>query len=274
VGDERRLRWRERWRRVGLQEYLTVPALGAAALGTALLAPPEPEANWSGPILFDAAARDELRARSRSGRATSAIASHVLLAASIVHPVVVDNLLVTWVARHAPDVAWQMLWVNAQAYTLTLSLNFATKRLSLRERPWGDQCPEAADEFACDGQSRYGSFYSGHAAVTATGAGLVCAHHTQLGLYQDPLLDTAACAAAVSMAVATGVLRVTSDRHWASDVLVGHVMGLLSGYLVPTLLYYRVFRIAPERADARAPVVALLPLATPQSLQLAAVGRF
>jgi hypothetical protein len=45
--------------------------------------------------------------------------------------------------------------------------------------------------------------------------------------------------------IATGALRIASDNHWATDVLVGHVSGYLAGYLLPTLLYYRKPRAAP-----------------------------
>jgi hypothetical protein len=41
-----------------------------------------------------------------------------------------------------------------------------------------------------------------------------------------------------ALASATGVLRIVADRHYASDVIVGAVMGLSVGYGLPWLLHY------------------------------------
>jgi membrane-associated phospholipid phosphatase len=117
------------------------------------------------------------------------------------------------------------------------------------------------------------SFYSGHAAVTATGAGLICAHHTQLSLYQNDLLDQGTCALAVLGTALTGAMRIASDNHWASDVLIGHLMGYTSGYLLPTLLYYKEFRVQPHDHPAPA-VYATLPMITPESVGVSVLGVF
>jgi membrane-associated phospholipid phosphatase len=47
-----------------------------------------------------------------------------------------------------------------------------------------------------------------------------------------------ACALATTGAVATGVSRLMSDRHYATDVIVGFGFGFGFGYAVPTLLHY------------------------------------
>jgi membrane-associated phospholipid phosphatase len=36
-----------------------------------------------------------------------------------------------------------------------------------------------------------------------------------------------------------GVLRVAAQEHWATDVVVGQLIGFSIGYFVPTLVYYR-----------------------------------
>ena len=74
-----------------------------------------------------------------------------------------------------------------------------TDALLARERPWAQNadCATSPDSRECGSGGRNLSFYSGHAAVTATGAGLLCAHHTQLSLYQSDLLDGGTCALAV-----------------------------------------------------------------------------
>lgn len=275
----RDLHWHDHWNRVGLAEAVTIAAATGAFI-TTLFVTPEDEAEWSGPILVDSGVRSSLRLRERSEREAAATVSDALIVGSIVHPVIVDNLLVTWLGRQSPEVAWQMFVINAQAYALTLSINSVTKRIAARGRPYADECVDDPNYSAkCENNDRFKSFYSGHAAVTATGAGLLCAHHTQLELYGDPALDTATCVLGVTMTAATGALRIASDNHWTSDVLLGHLMGYASGYLMPTLLYYQEFRIRPEPPhDTPRPQVALrtavVPVVTDSSLQLKLIGMF
>jgi hypothetical protein len=170
-----------------------------------------------------------------------------------------------------------MFVINSQAYAFTFALNAATKRFSSRARPWVDNCDGDPSGESCGTGGRFSAFYSGHAAVTATGAGLVCAHHTQLSLYQNDILDTGACLTAVLGTAVTGAMRIASDNHWTSDVLVGHLMGYASGYLLPTLLYYKEFRTAPHEhapPDPNAPVFAVLPVLTESSAQAVVFGVF
>jgi membrane-associated phospholipid phosphatase len=68
-------------------------------------------------------------------------------------------------------------------------------------------------------------------------------------------------------------LRIASDSHWASDVLIGHLLGYTSGYLLPTLLYYKEFRTAPHD-HPNAPTYAALPLIGTGTLGLSLVGMF
>jgi membrane-associated phospholipid phosphatase len=245
------------------------------ALALEVAVEPASSASWESPILFDSAVRDALRIGSASGRETAKNISDALMFVSIAHPLV-DNFLVTWYLRRAPRVAWQMFVINAQAYSLTLALNTLSKRLTSRARPWVEGCAENEPELCGSGES-YRAFYSGHAAITATGAGLICAHHTQLSLYQNDVLDAGACVTAVLGTAVTGAMRIASDNHWASDVVVGHLAGYLSGYLLPTLLYYREFRLTPEPApEGTGPVFAVVPLPwiDGESLQLRLMGIF
>jgi membrane-associated phospholipid phosphatase len=268
---------------VGPLEFASVGVLTAVTLGFEFFVPPPDKGRWSGPILFDSGVRDLLVLNTPKKRESAKNLSDVLFYWSIAHPAVVDNFIITWAARGAPDVAWEMFVINSQAYALTLTLNTVSKRLTSRERPWGDRCDNPEDDTThdCDGQERYRSFYSGHAAVTATGAGLICAHHTQLQLYKEPLLDAATCVTAVLGTAVTGAMRISSDNHWASDVITGHLMGYLSGYLLPTLLYYKEFRLIPEQhheedrpPEPIEPTIAVLPMVSPKSIQLTAIGVF
>jgi membrane-associated phospholipid phosphatase len=245
LGVRRGLHWHAHWNRVGVPEYVLAPVLSALGAALTFWVQPASDANWTGPALFDAPARDALT-----------ITSDALLWGSVAHTMIVDPLVVAWAARGSSEVAWQMTVINAQAYALTLSINALTKRLVERERPWGDVCTADPDSARCERRGRYESFYSGHAALTATSAGLTCAHHTQLKLYGNELADSLTCVGALAFTAATGALRVSSDNHWATDVLVGHVVGYATGYFIPTLRFYKEFRVKPE-PDEHATILVL-----------------
>ena len=267
------LHWHDHWQKVGLREYLTIPLLGATYLGVKLW-PAAKGARWDSPILFDGGARRLLRLHGASGRKAAETVSNILFYAEVIHPIVIGPLLAAWGLHRSPSVAWQMSVINAQAYALTLVLNETIKRLTSRKRPFVDACDRDPTGASCASGSRYTSFYSGHAAVTATGAGLICAHHTQLTLYRSNVLDKGTCITAIAGTAVTGAMRIMADNHWASDVLVGHLMGYLSGYLLPTLLYYKEFRTAPHDHAPERPGVLALPIVNDHSLQLGLFGQF
>jgi membrane-associated phospholipid phosphatase len=269
------LHWHQHWASVGTREYVTIPLLLGATLAFQALVSTERDADWNSPILFDSGVRDALRLNSPGARKTARDVSDALFTISYVQPVLIDNLIVTWGIRQSPRVAWQMFVINAQAYALTYSLNSASKRLTSRARPWVEGCQNDPTGESCGSGGAYSSFYSGHAAFTATGAGLVCAHHTQLSLYRNPYLDTGACAVAVLGTAVTGAMRIASDNHWASDVVIGHLAGYASGYLLPTLLYYKQFRLIPHDehpGEPPPPSFAVLPLLGPDSAQVLIIG--
>jgi membrane-associated phospholipid phosphatase len=270
------LHWHDHWRAAGMREYVTIGALVGALAGVYLFLPSPNEPRWNEPILFDTPARDALRIHSSSGRRVAATISDTLFYWEVAHPTIIDPLLVAWWKHESPFVAWQMVVIDAQAYALTLLLTDVTKRLTARARPWvsNQDCASDPSGKECGTTGAYQSFNSGHSAVTATGAGLICAHHTQLNLYQNDALDVGTCALAVLGTALTGVMRIASDNHWASDVLVGHMIGYASGYLLPTALYYRQFRSQPEQPHTPAPAFAALPLVTDQGLGLALLGAF
>lgn len=240
--------WQPYWRKSSLIDY-SVTAVGFAAAVTLQVTPNGERSEWQRPILFDRALRSPLVADSASGRNQAARVSDILVAASIAH-VAVDSTLVSMGAHGSFELGYEMLVMDAEAYALTLLLNGVAKRIIARERPDGSECARASSyDSTCSIKERYVSFYSGHAATAATSAGLICAHHQQLALYGGGW-DGAACGASIVMTAFAGSLRIVGDRHWASDVLTGHLLGFASGYLIPTLFRYR-------RAPSRPQGVAL-----------------
>ena len=64
-------------------------------------------------------------------------------------------------------------------------------------------------------------------------------HHAYLELYASAAADAAACLAAYGAAGSTGLLRILSDNHYATDVASGAAVGTIVGLGLPWLLHYR-----------------------------------
>ena len=251
--------WNPRWARFTVAESV---ATGSASVGilVARLALPEPdEARWTGAILLDTPTRDSLRGPTEASRDTMATISDGLLYALLAMPFV-DAALV-WGVHGAPEVAAEMAAMNAQSFALTMLVTELTKRLVGRERPYGQECPADSTAEECDSERRFESFMSGHTSMAFTGAGLVCAHHQRLPIYGGGVADPAACAMALAAATTVGTLRITADRHYLSDVVVGAALGLLSGYALPSFLHYDIGETDPDTGMPEGGRVT--PLATP-----------
>jgi membrane-associated phospholipid phosphatase len=240
----------EDWAPIQKWEYVAVPAALAATLGINLSG--SPPARWRGGILFDDWARNGLELKSEAARSHAATASTVLLAGVGVLPFLVDAGLLTGLIHRRRDLAWQMFVMDAEALTLTALTTEMTKRLAGRERPSG---PGEND-----------SFFSGHASIAATAATMVCLQHVQLQLLGNRAADAAVCGAAAVGALSTGLLRVLSDRHYASDVIVGTAVGAGSAFLVYNL---HVRSDPVERTALR-----ISPILRPDFLGLSLAGAF
>jgi membrane-associated phospholipid phosphatase len=144
-----------------------------------------------------------------------------------------------------------MLVLDGEALALTGLLTEATKRLSARERPASMETD---------------SFFSGHASIASSAATLVCLQHLDLNLFGNKAADIAMCSAAAVAALSTGLLRVTSDRHYVSDVIVGTAVGAGS-----SLLIYKL-KVRPSPAQSLGLQIA--PLMRPDFLGLSLGGAF
>jgi len=87
------------------------------------------------------------------------------------------------------------------------------------------------------------SFFSGHEAISASAATLICLQHLELGLFENKGWDATACGVGIAVGVSDGLLRIMADRHYASDVIVGAGVGVGSAFLVYKL------KVKPTPAD-------------------------
>jgi hypothetical protein len=116
------MEWESDWRRTGPIEYATTGGLVLGFLGVRYLIPPADGALWTRPIWFDSAARQALVIESSDGRHAAGRVSDYLALVAILHPVVVDAVIVAGFEDDNWDVAEQLSVINAQSYALLFFL--------------------------------------------------------------------------------------------------------------------------------------------------------
>ena len=131
-----------------------------------------------------------------------------------------------------------------EAMTTTLTVMQLSKFATQRRRP--SAIDEPTDGTRTVDQNL--SFFSGHTALAfslATSAGTIASlRHERLA----PVV----WAVGVAAATATGMSRVAADQHFASDVIIGSLVGSAIGILVPVLHRYRT----PVRVGGQASATA------------------
>jgi membrane-associated phospholipid phosphatase len=229
--------WRASWPTFSWIEGLATVAAGAGTLALALHAPSR-EPRWEGGILFDDAVTDAVRPNSAGARHRARRIGNVAYFAAPVIPLIIDPLIVALGLRGDSKAALNVGWMGLEAFSYAGLLTFAATRASARERPDSTECRRQHPDGAGCGDVDTVSFWSGHAAIAATSAGLTCANHRYLPLWGHPVADVSACVLTSAGALTAAVSRVASDRHYATDVLMGLGVGFGIGYSVPVLLHY------------------------------------
>jgi hypothetical protein len=226
--------WRKEWPEFRTSEGVATVTAGLATLAI-VIAGPIDQPRWQGPILFDNAVRDGLRASDADARRTYRTVGDWTYRLSPLLPLA-DVFLVSAIGHKDSKLALNLGGMLLEAYSYSGLLSEISTELSARKRPYSE-CREGGE---CDTQS----FFSGHSAIAATGAGLMCANHTRIALYGSPALDIGSCVLMSVNALVTATSRVVADRHYATDVIVGTGFGFAFGYAVPVLLHYSY---GPER---------------------------
>jgi membrane-associated phospholipid phosphatase len=267
--------WLPQYRRVTLVDALVAAGGGLLYLGDMVLLPRRDSALWQGGVLWDDVVRDAVVFDTRADREQAAQVSDYLFAGSVVHNLLFDNLIVALALHGEPDTALQMSVMNLEAYAVAGALTGLIKTAAGRARPYASECEgDRGYTDLCGTETTYRAFFSAHATTTAVGAGLLCAHHLHMPLYGSRALDWGTCGLGVMLTIATGTLRMTSDRHWSTDVMTGHLVGFSAGYLIPTLLHYRWNDGEDAGPQARTRSVLALPFVTDRGAGGQLVGFF
>lgn len=258
--------WRDSESRTATARLLLA---GASFATLYSLSDPPRDARWDGRNSFDEGVRDGLMGTSRSMRKAADTSSDVLLY-SLAVGLLVDDLF-RWTefpnirsVRFAPD-KWHSLAVDLSWTFTNLVVTEAAKVGAGRERPYVRPCRNDGNYVPdCnEGRDDHASFFSGHASWSATSAGLLCARHVN-GSTADTY-DWAVCGVASGASVATGLLRITAEKHYFSDVLVGWGFGALFGYVLPTWFDYAI----ESNPDGSRVTRELMPIVAPDRAGLA-----
>ncbi len=208
---------------VGLAGLVTV----AAVTLDASTARAQPRPRWIGATRLDADARRVLRATEPDTRALADRTSWAVVGLVMAAPVGLATRAATERGTSG-TAAGEALLALAAPYGITALLGLGAKHMFARERPFATEqglsrrCVRG-DERGCDPE-RNASFPSLHAALGFAGATMTCVQALRFG--RDGGLDGLACGAASFGASVGASLRMVADRHYATDVLVGSLLGV------------------------------------------------
>ena len=192
---------------------------------------------WCGPIVFDDAVRDGLlwedthRAHTISN-VTGFIGAPAFALGGILLAGKLDDRGDTWLANGL---------IVAESAAIAGVINFAVKAAAARERPFVHQLAPEDKPDTEHPQDNNQSFYSGHSTLSmslAVSAGTV-AH--MRGYRWAPALY----GGGIALSLTTGYLRIAADKHWATDVLTGWMLGAAIGYAVPRFLHRKDTDVTP-----------------------------
>lgn len=242
--------------RFGWVDGVVTGGFAALALTSAIIGPRE--GGPTGGIWFDEGVRDALRAEDDRTALAFKDASDVLLTLTLSTAFLGDALVNAAWLRRSPEVGREIGLVNVEVLAITLGVQQLTADLVGRERPYGRTCGTeelSADSAHCTTNDRYLSHYSAHTSLSFSMAAASCVQHASLGLSRYP---AAWCGVQFSLATATGLFRIVSDQHYATDVLVGAASGAFIGTMVP-LIHLGFFSPSPSKNTESLATLQLLP---------------
>jgi membrane-associated phospholipid phosphatase len=195
---------------------------------------------WCETSGFDTSVRNQLRWQNTGAADT---ASYAL---AVAQPVMIFTLDMIAAGKDGqPNDGWIDTLLISEATAVAMAVNQIVKFAVGRERPFVHVLPDADKPFTSRPSDNNLSFYSAHTSLTfalATSAGTLASMRRY---HLAPLIWTAG----IAVATITGYLRIAADRHYASDVVVGAVVGSLTGAAVPYFFHGpRQVSIAPAPA--------------------------
>ncbi len=184
---------------------------------------------WCDPPSLDAKVREALVWSSVAAprRASDLLAFGVFPVAMATHQVLAAR------AAGDADEGWVDVLLVAEAAGIAMDVNQAVKFSVGRQRPFvhygnfgADRQPDPDDNL---------SFYSGHTTFTFAVAAAAGTVSDLRGYRSAPWV----WGVGMTLATATGWLRIAGDKHYFTDVLVGAATGIAAGVAIPRLMHPR-----------------------------------
>jgi membrane-associated phospholipid phosphatase len=212
-------------------------ALVLGFVGPDLITKPQPEDltcadAWCDPGGFDTAVRSLLVADEPRWAGTT---SHVFTV-GLTPVVAFGGAIVGAASSGRAGPAIQDSVVLLDVFLLSTGVNSVAKVSGKRQRPGFHFGREALTEADGHPREEFVSFYSGD----TTWAFALAAGGTTLAYLRGYPHARYVALASGTFALTGGILRITADMHWATDVLAGAVSGVAIGAGVPLLLHGRV----------------------------------
>jgi len=159
----------------------------------------------------------------------AALASDVLLWAAIPSLLLVSEIVPIHLRREPWTVLLEDLVLVIESFALAGMLTNLVKLAVRRPRPYA-ALGGGASLYPSD-EDELMSFFSGHASCAAALAASMAAVAVLRGRRIAPWI----AAAGAALALTVGALRMSADKHYLSDVLVGLGVGTAAGVAVPLL---------------------------------------
>jgi membrane-associated phospholipid phosphatase len=216
-----------------LWDGIAAGALGAATLIVQFGVPNPSVPKWSSTTGFDDWVRGWLKISSESGRNTAAFTSDLFVYTLAAAPFINAFFVAGW-EHERWDVAWKLAALDAETLLTVTFVSLSLQKLTARERPFVKDCQTNPNLSECSIGGKYASFPSAHTSVVFAAVALECFHHGFLDTSHTGW-GAAVCPVTIVVATGTALLRVAADRHWATDVIAGALLGGGLGYAIPAL---------------------------------------
>ncbi|MGZ3697941.1 MAG: phosphatase PAP2 family protein, partial [Bdellovibrionota bacterium] len=210
--------------------------LAPAAAGVGLLFAPSPTTpNWTAHNGPDETARNGLLAPPGMRGQLDSASTGIVVGLAAYAFLIDGGLVVGIVNKDAKGMA--RLWGSqAESASVGILIMEAFKDGVARERPYMRLCLLGTTDPACTASDRYQSFLSGHTLFAVQTAVQICTNHLDGHLYGNKAGDIMACIGASLAATGVGFMRISADKHYMSDVLVGAGFGVITG-IIPWLIH-------------------------------------
>ena len=186
---------------------------------------------WCGTDSFDVSIRNALRMHNPM---PPAMTSHVF-SMGIIPVGALAGLIIPALMNDRASYIWQDAWMMVNNVLLTTGIATGVKIIAGRQRPafhFGVQSLTEDRNSPVDGNA---SFFSGDTALAFTLASTAATIAYLRGYRSAPYIAIFGGAAALLV----GVLRISADMHWATDVITGALVGTAAGIGIPLLLHGR-----------------------------------